>query len=76
MAHRDHRGMTTVRPQPRILPRTPQLDSAFVKVEAEGRHADAAELDIDIRAFGQFGDVLQWLALRSRTAYQQVSCFQ
>src|SRR5215468_4028085 len=31
---------------------------AFGEVEAERGHADAAELDVDIRAFGQFGDVL------------------
>src|SRR6516162_914001 len=30
---------------------------ALVKVEAERGHADTAELDIDVRAFGQFGDV-------------------
>jgi hypothetical protein len=29
-----------------------------VKVEPERGHADAAELDIDVRTFGQFGDVL------------------
>src|SRR5277367_1110096 len=31
---------------------------ALVEVEAERGHPDAAELDVDIRTFGQFGDVL------------------
>src|SRR5271167_1110240 len=31
---------------------------AFVEVEAERGHAHTAELDVDVRAFGQFGDVL------------------
>src|ERR1700739_2641950 len=31
---------------------------ALVEVEPKRGHADAAELDIDVRAFGEFGDVL------------------
>ncbi len=31
---------------------------AFVEIEAERHHADAAELDVDVGAFGQFDDVL------------------
>src|SRR6516164_7381647 len=31
---------------------------ALVEVEAERGHADTAELDVDVRAFGQFADVL------------------
>ena len=31
---------------------------ALVEVEAERDHADAAKLHVDVRTFGQFGDVL------------------